>query len=145
MDNRIRIKEDVIELLIELSRDFYPRQYICKLLKLDENIGEISILSNLKKNIPEIKNPSWTLLSAFSYGPFLDQFAVSPDIIFESDFIGFAISHTDESLSPTIYDMHLFAYRGDVHIIVAHPFTNRSWIAYDNNGNKLDLEIIKGK
>lgn len=138
----MEIKEEVIKLLIELSKDFYPKQYICKLLRSGETISEISIFSNLKKNIPEIKPPAWTLISAFSYGPYLDQFAVSPDILFESDFIGFALSHIDDSLLPTEYDKQLFAYRGDVHIIIAQPFDNRSWAAYDNNGNKIDLEII---
>ena len=142
MKKKMEVKEDIINLLIELSRDFYPRQYVCKLLKSDEIIDEISILSNLKKNIPEIKPPAWTLLSAFSYGPFLDQFAVSPDIIFEPDFIGFAISHIDESSTPTEDDKQLFSYRGDVHIIIAYPFNNRSWAAYDNNGNAIELEII---
>ena len=142
MNKRIKIKENVINLLIELSKDFYPKQYVCKLLKTGEIISEISILSYLKKNIPELKPVPWTIVSAFSYGPYLDQFAVSPDIIFEPDFIGFAISHIDDSLIPTENDKQLFAYRGDVHIIIAHPFNNQSWAAYDNNGDKIDFEII---
>jgi len=143
LNKEFKVKENVIELLIELSKDFYPKQHICKLLRSDEIIDEISILTNLKKNIPEVKPVPWTLVSAFSYGPYLDLFAVNPDIMFESEFIGFAISHIDESLIPTENDKKLFAYRGEVHIIIAHPFDNRSWAVYDNNGNKLDIEIIK--
>jgi hypothetical protein len=142
MKKRIMIKKNVISLLIELLKDFYPKQYCCKLLKANEVINEISILSNLKKNIPELKPIPMNILGPFSYGPFLEQFAVSPDIIFESDFIGFAISHIDDSLIPTENDKQLFAYRGDVHIIIAHPFSDQSWAGYDNNGDKIDFEII---
>lgn len=142
MNKTKKIKKEVIELLIELSKDFYPKQYICKLLISDEIIDEIAIFSNLKKNIPEIKPVPWTIVSAFSYGPYLDLFAVNPDIIFESSFIGFAISHIDDSLIPTENDKQLFAYRGDIHIIIAHPFNDRSWAAYDTSGDKIDIEII---
>ncbi|UCE36725.1 MAG: hypothetical protein JSW00_14590 [Thermoplasmata archaeon] len=142
MNKRMEIKEEVIKLLIELSKDFYPRQYICKLVRSDEIIDEISILSNLKKKIPELKPVLLNLLGPFSYSPFLEQFAVSPDILFEQDFVGFAISHIDDSSTPTEYDKKLFAHCGDVHIIIAHPFNNCSWAAYDNNGNKINLEII---
>jgi proteasome lid subunit RPN8/RPN11 len=135
------IKENIINLLIELSKDFYPKQHICKLLKTGNVIQEISVFTNLKKNRPEHYPPLWTVVSAFSYGPFLEQFATSPDIIFEQDFIGFAISHVDNSILPTEEDKKLFAYRGDVHIILAHPYDNRSWAAYDNRGNKIDLEL----
>ncbi len=62
--------------------------------------------------------------------------------MFEPDFIGFAISHVDDSLLPTEHDKQLFKHRGDVHIIIAYPFDNLSWGAYDNNGDKIDLEIV---
>ena len=142
MNERIKIKENVIKLLIELSKDFYPKQYGCKLLKTSEVINEISILSHLKKNIPELKPIPLNILGPFSYGPYLEQFAVSPDILFESDFIGFAISHVDDSLIPTENDKQLFAYRGNVHIIIAYPFNNQSWAVYDNNSDKIEFEIL---
>jgi proteasome lid subunit RPN8/RPN11 len=143
MKKEIKLKENVIKLLIELSKDFYPKQYCCKLLKSGEVINEISILSNLKKNIPELKPARFNIIGPFSYGPYLEQFAVSPDLIFESDFIGFAISHIDESLIPTDNDKQLFAFRGNVHVIIAHPYNNQSWAVYDNNCNKIDIELIE--
>ncbi len=142
MKTRMKIKEDVIKLLIELSKDFYPKQHICKLIRSNETIKEISIFTNIGKDIHRFKSAPWVFFSAISYGPYIEYFAVSPDVMFESDFTGFALSHTGDSLLPTANDLRLFGYKGDVHIIIAHPFDNQSWAAYDNNGNKIVLEVI---
>ena len=142
MNQRINIKEDVINLLIELSKDFYPKQHVCKLIRSNETIHEISVFTNIGKDIHKFKSAPWVFFSALSYGPYIEYFAVSPDVIFESDFTGFALSHTDDSLLPTANDLKLFAYKGQIHIIIAHPFNNRSWAAYDNNGNEIEIEVI---
>ncbi len=142
MTETAKIKKAIVKLLNELARQKFPQQHICKLLATDDVIDEISIFSNLEKSIPEVKSVGWTLVSALSYGPYLEKFAVSPDFIFESEFIGFALSHTDEPLSPTDEDKKLFSYKGKVHIITTPPFNDRSWAAYNRNGKEIRIESV---
>ena len=137
-----KITNTVLELLIQLSKEKYPQQHICKLLVQDGVINEISIFSDLRKNIPEVKPFELSLVSALSYGPYLEKFLVYPDFVLETEFIGFAISHTDDSLVPTDEDKKLFSYKGKVHIITASPFEKGSWAAYDSNGNEIEIEVI---
>jgi proteasome lid subunit RPN8/RPN11 len=140
MEDKIKIQRAVLNMIIELAKEKYPEPYICKLLVKDNVIDEISIFSNLEKNIPEVKSVGWTVVSALSYGPYLEKFAVSPDFIFEAEFIGFALSHTDESISPTDEDKKLFSHKGKVHIITAPPFDEQSWAAYDSSGNRIQIQ-----
>jgi proteasome lid subunit RPN8/RPN11 len=142
MEDNIKIQSAVIKMIIELAKEKYPEPYICKLLVKKNVIYEISIFSNLGKNIPEVKSVGWTVVSALSYGPYLEKFAVSPDFIFETEFIGFALSHTDESFKPTDEDKKLFSHRGEVHVITAPPFDEESWAAYDSNGNRIQIQVI---
>jgi hypothetical protein len=132
----------VIDLLLELSKDFSPNQYICKLILKDDMVSEISIFGKLEKSRPEIHPLELAIFSAFSYGPYIDLFGPEPDINFEHDFIGFGLSHVNEDLDPNEDDKKLFAYKGEVHILTAAPYENHNWAIYDKESNRLDPEII---
>jgi proteasome lid subunit RPN8/RPN11 len=139
----IKIKWPVIEMVLELSKDKYPQPYICKLLATDDVISEISIFSNIRNNIPFVKPLELTMVSALSYGNLLERLSVSPDFTFEREFVGFAISHTDESLKPTEEDIQLFSFKGKIHLITANPFDEDSWTVYESGGKRIEVEIIE--
>jgi len=54
-------------------------------------------------------------------------------------------SHPSGSASPSQEDLMLFTKYGRVHIIVAEPFDEHSWRAYDYRGNELKLEVTELK
>ena len=56
--------------------------------------------------------------------------------------IGTVHSHPSPVPRPSDADLHLFEKFGKVHIIVANPFDEFSWKAYDYMGNELELIII---
>ncbi|MCJ7719862.1 MAG: Mov34/MPN/PAD-1 family protein [Candidatus Hadarchaeum sp.] len=53
-------------------------------------------------------------------------------------------SHPSGSTSPSQEDLMLFAKYGRVHIIVAEPFDEHSWRAYDYRGNEINLTLSAG-
>lgn len=54
-------------------------------------------------------------------------------------------SHPSPSFKPSGADLTLFRRFGDVHIIVASPYNERSWRAYDYQGNEVPLEVKESK
>ena len=52
--------------------------------------------------------------------------------------IGTVHSHPSPVPRPSAADLHLFEKFGSVHIIVANPFDELSWKAYDYMGNELE-------
>ena len=56
--------------------------------------------------------------------------------------VGTVHSHPSYSFKPSNSDKILFQKYGNIHIILAYPFNNKSWMAYDNLGNGIEIEII---
>jgi len=51
-------------------------------------------------------------------------------------------SHPSPNPRPSGADMALFAKFGHVHILVAFPYDERSWKAYNHRGEEIKLEIV---
>ncbi|MCS7132025.1 MAG: Mov34/MPN/PAD-1 family protein [Hadesarchaea archaeon] len=51
-------------------------------------------------------------------------------------------SHPSPDPRPSREDLTLFAKFGRVHIIIAYPYDESSWRAYDHRGEGISLEII---
>lgn len=56
--------------------------------------------------------------------------------------VGSVHSHPSNNYSPSKADLDFFGRAGSVNIIVAYPYTERSWQAYNRSGTKIDLEIV---
>jgi len=56
--------------------------------------------------------------------------------------VGTVHSHPSGSWHPSEADLQLFRKYGKVHMIVAYPFTETSWMAYNAYGEKVSMEII---
>lgn len=52
-------------------------------------------------------------------------------------------SHPSFSPAPSGPDFRLFAKFGRVHLIVAAPYDESSWRAYDHRGNGVKLKIVE--
>ena len=142
MKEDIIVHRSVIDLLLELSKDFSPKQYICKLIQTNDMVSEISIFGKLEKSRPYVHPLGLAIFSAFAYGPYIDRFGPEPDINFEHDFIGFGLSHSTESLEPDEDDKKLFAYKDEIHILTAAPYEENCWAVYNKDSDRLEPTII---
>ena len=61
----------------------------------------------------------------------------------DSTIVGTVHSHPSPNNIPSKADRHLFERYGRVHIIIAEPFDDRSWQAYDYLGKPHSLEVVK--
>lgn len=51
-------------------------------------------------------------------------------------------SHPSPNLRPSPEDLALFAKFGRVHVIIAYPYDESSWRAYDHRGREIPLKIV---
>lgn len=51
-------------------------------------------------------------------------------------------SHPSPNPSPSPEDLSLFAKFGHVHLIIAFPYDERSWRAYDHRGAEMALRVV---
>lgn len=56
--------------------------------------------------------------------------------------VGTVHSHPSYSFYPSEADLQLFRKYGRVHIIIANPYSEQTWQAYDGKGNMIDMHII---
>lgn len=56
--------------------------------------------------------------------------------------VGSVHSHPSSNYYPSKADLDFFGRAGSVNIIVAYPYIERSWQAYNRSGTKIDLEIV---
>ena len=56
--------------------------------------------------------------------------------------VGTAHSHPSPSTHPSDADLHLFQKHGRIHIIVAYPYIETSWKAYNYDGDELKITVV---
>lgn len=120
-----KITKKCLELILECSKSNYPNEF-GGLLRIDlqkkDTIIEVVILPGT--------------VSGNSHAIF--RMHMLP---IDFSIVGTVHSHPSPSASPSDADLHLFSKHGKVHIIVAHPFNDTSWKAYDLNGNEVELIV----
>lgn len=121
-----KIKRKCLDLILECARSSYPNEF-GGLLRVDSDSKDI---------IAEIVVLPGTISG--------DSHAIFQLHMLPIDFtiVGTVHSHPSYSPYPSDADLHLFQKHGKVHIIVANPFTESSWRAYDYRGDELEMEVI---
>ena len=120
-----KIKRKCLDLILECAKSNYPNEF-GGLLRVD---------TNSKDTISEIVVLPGTI-SGESHAIF--QLHMLP---IDFSIVGTVHSHPSPSFHPSDADIHLFGKFGRVHIVVAYPFTESSWKAYDHNGKTIDINI----
>ncbi len=119
------IARDCLEGIKASAKELHPREFLALLS-----------LGNSKDIITEL-----VLLPQMVYGRRHATFNIymAP---FDRRIVGTVHSHPSGSAEPSEGDLHTFQKHGRVHIIIAYPYEDDTWKAYDYNGNEIHLEIV---
>ncbi|UCE38189.1 MAG: Mov34/MPN/PAD-1 family protein [Thermoplasmata archaeon] len=120
------IKEETLNLILEVSKESYPNEFAATLIAKKGIIEEINLL-------PGTLSGSGMAILHTHMQP--------PDITLSV--VGIVHSHPSGNFSPSGADLYFFSKFGNTHIIVGKPYNPRSWQAYDARGGKIKLEIVK--
>lgn len=119
------IDREALALILGASRSSHPREFVGVLRAREDVIQEVLLLPG-------------TLSSDESALLRLRMLPIDPSVC------GTVHSHPSTSVSPSQADLVLFSKFGRVHIIIAAPYDERSWRAYDYHGNKIELKVVRG-
>ncbi len=118
-----RIKKELLEMIMESSRDMFPDEFAAFLRGEGGVIYELLMLPG---TISGRRSATYQL-----YMKPID-FTV----------VGTVHSHPSGVTLPSDEDILLFSRTGDIHIIVGFPFRMNDFSAYDRNGKRVELEVI---
>jgi len=120
------IERNCLDLIKESARSVFPNEF-----------GGFLSVGNNPQVIDEVVLLPGTI-SGDSHTIFRMHMApVDPTIV------GTVHSHPSPHAVPSRADRHLFERYGRVHIIIAQPFDDLSWQAYDYLGKTYSLEVVK--
>ncbi len=117
------IKRATLKMAMEVAKDTYPKEFAAMMRAMDGVITELLFLPG-------------------TIGA--DRSATIPLYMEPIDFsiVGSLHSHPSPYPIPSKADLAMFSRTGDVHIIVAYPYTMDSWKAYNRDGKEIELEVI---
>ena len=117
------IRRKTLRMILEASKDTYPKEFAAILRSEEGVIEELLLLPG---------TVSGDVHAIFQLHMLPIDFSV----------VGTIHSHPSGSYNPSDADRQLFSHFGRVHIIVGHPYTERTWRAYDHNGAPRKLETV---
>ncbi|HID60551.1 MAG TPA: hypothetical protein EYP46_01665 [Hadesarchaea archaeon] len=118
-----RIDRETLRFILEASRSTHPSEFIGVLRADGEVVKEVLLL-------PGTLSSDESALLRLHMLP-IDRSAC-----------GTVHSHPSPNTSPSGTDLALFVKFGRVHLIVAFPYDERSWKAYNHRGEETTLEVV---
>jgi proteasome lid subunit RPN8/RPN11 len=119
------IERETLRLILEVSKETYPKEFAATLIAKKGIIYEINLL-------PGTLSGNTSAIVRTHMQP--------PDITLSV--VGLVHSHPSGNYSPSGADLNFFSRFGNTHIIVGMPYNEYSWQAYNSRGQKIDLEIV---
>jgi proteasome lid subunit RPN8/RPN11 len=119
------IERDTLRLILEVSKETYPKEFAATLIAKKGVIHEINLL-------PGTLSGSTSAIVHTHMQP--------PDVTLSV--VGLVHSHPSGNYNPSGADLHFFSKFGNTHIIVGMPYNEKSWQAYNSRGGKIELEIV---
>jgi len=121
------ITREALEIILKVSRELYPREFVGQLRGKGNLIREVLI-------IPK---------STFGHGFSQTRIDMIP---LDTTIIGSVHSHPGTIYKPSITDLIHFSKFGYLHLIVRYPYESIGDIAcYNNAGEKLDIKVLMGE
>ena len=119
------INKETLNLILEVSKESYPKEFIATLIAKKGVIEEINLLPGT------LSGDSMAIIRTYMQ---------PPDITLSV--VGIVHSHPSKDFKPSSADLHFFSRFGNTHIIVGKPYSVDSWQAYDAFGNPIELKIV---
>jgi proteasome lid subunit RPN8/RPN11 len=117
------ISRRTLRMILEASRDMYPREFGAVLRAEEGAITELLLLPGTVSG---------------------NRHAIFQMHMLPADFsvVGTVHSHPSGNFQPSEEDLLLFGNFGGIHIIVGHPYTEDAWAAWTPRGDRVPLKII---
>ena len=119
------INRETLNLILEVSKESYPKEFIATLIAKKGVIEEINLLPGT------LSGDSMAIIRTYMQ---------PPDITLSV--VGIVHSHPSKDFRPSGADLHFFSRFGNTHIIVGKPYDVDSWQAYDAFGKTIELKIV---
>jgi proteasome lid subunit RPN8/RPN11 len=119
----VAIRRKCLRMILEASREIYPREFGALLRAEEGVITELILLPGT--------------VSGRSHAIF--QFSMLP-----ADFsiVGTVHSHPSGVYEPSDEDRRLFSKFSGLHLITGSPFNERTWAAWTNKGERIELTVV---
>ena len=117
------IKRSTLRMILESARSMHPKEFSGMLRAEGGVINEVMLL-------PGTKSGNTHSIMQLHMLPI--DFSV----------VGSVHSHPSPDFWPSGADIHFFRNFKNVHVIVAYPYNESSWRAYDYNGRGIEIEIV---
>jgi len=118
-----KIKRELLKMIMEASKSSYPDEFGAFLRAKHGIIYELVML-------PGTLSGGRSVIYNLMMKPI--DFTI----------VGSVHSHPSGVPLPSEADLRMFSRTGDVHIIVAYPYTLTSWKAYNRIGEEIDVKVI---
>src|SRR3989442_1863717 len=117
------IARKTLGMILEASRDMYPREFGAILRAEEGTITELILVPGTVSGKRHAIFQLHTLPADFSV-------------------VGTVHSHPSGVYEPSDEDLALFNKFGGIHIITRHPYTEGTWAAWANKGTRTDLKVL---
>ncbi|HVN73333.1 MAG TPA: Mov34/MPN/PAD-1 family protein [Methanoregula sp.] len=117
------IRQELLNLLLELGRDNHPNEFVALLREKDGIIGEINMLPG-------------TITGSSSASVIFDMMPL------DTHLAGSAHSHPSGAIRPSDADIRFFPRSGRYHIIIGYPYRPLDWRCFTADGEPASLEVI---
>ncbi len=122
----VKIKKQTLQALVVAAQNTYPHEFIALLGRREKKSSVIDEFIILPATFGE----------TFS--------SIRLDLLpYTSGAIGSVHSHPGPSASPSRGDLAAFRAMGEIHLIIAYPFSFESVRAFDASGKQLQLEVVE--
>lgn len=118
-----RVRQDVLDLAFEAAKESHPQEFACLMRVEDATITELVLLPGT------VQGDEHAILDLW----------MQP---VDREVRGSLHSHPDHHPYPSDDDFQLFAYHGEIHIILCMPYHGDAWRAYSHDGRPVRLEVI---
>src|SRR3970040_1935970 len=117
------ISRKTLRMILEASRDTYPREFGAILRAEGGVITELLLLPGTVSG---------------------NRHAIFQLHMLPADFtvVGTVHSHPSGVFEPSDEDLHLFSKFGGIHIIVGRPYTEDTWAAWTHAGERVALRVV---
>jgi len=120
------IERSCIDLIKESAKSVHPREFAGMLSVGDDK----SIISEVVLLPGTISGDSHAIFRLYM-------------MPIDYSIVGTVHSHPSPFPTPSEADLHLFEKYGRVHIIIAMPYDDSSWRAYNFRGESIELEVVQ--